>query len=574
MQRYNKVIHKMMQNSENMQIGDIDERGFINNLFRKGFTHAKSLSEGHGNSVDARADNISYHVEQTKIKEVDDGCGMDQTGLKNAFSVYKSNHANDRSIGVSSLGMKAHLIISGNKKPTKTITKKENGPYLTAEAPWDRIHGEGRYTNMINIRPSNQEEIDEFNLDRANSAVKKGTTHIFNYNSALAEAIAQQFDPPSDNFVPEDQFSVIYGRFSQTVTFHHYELSQPKVLQKYNYFDAIETEFYGGIQEDRIIFWQNASGDERFIWTSSDGNDYEITKTGRGWGNDVRRVTTNLSSYENFGEATLISGIRRDPEYFDDEHPVMPGGGIVMHPYDQEHVGEQNFEFLAKMSVIRNGQLIGVTELPGPKISSARGNGETMSKLFNVHCEFRYEPISTQDNKQDLIVGVQENKNQYICSMPPNLLRLIKGIKFEKAQKIWNYFKGRCAAAAPPPVPVPVVVPIPVPQPVPVPVPEPIVDYESESDDESVEPEHVLVPHIDSDEDSDEDSDAESEVDVPNPVPVDVRGHRRGLVRGIELRTEMQRVFTQIQPDSSYSDPDLIQIFNILSRINIEEHSL
>ena len=570
MQRYNKVIHKMMQNSENMTVGDIDERGFLNNLSRKGFTHAKSLSEGHGNSVDFHSANINYHVEQTKIKEVDDGCGMNQIGLKNAFSVYRPNHVNDRSIGVSGIGMKAHLNISGNKKHTKTVTKTENGPYLTAEAPWDKIHREGRYTNMINIRSSNQEEIDEFNLDRVNSAVKKGTTHIFNYNSALAEAIAQQFETPatSENFVPEDQFSVIYGRFPQTVAFHHFENPQPKVLQNYNYFDAIETEFYGGIQEDRIIFMENtSSGDQRFIWTSSDG-DFEIAKTGRGWGNEVRPVTTNLSSYKIFGEATLISGIRRDPEYFDDEQPEMPGGGIVMHPYDQEHVGEKNFEFLAKMPVIRNGQLIGVTELPGPKISSARGQGETMCKVFNVHCEFRYDPISTQDNKQDLIVGVQENKNQYICSMPPNLLRLLKCIKFEKAQKIWNYFKGRCAAVAPPPVP-------------------PIVDYESESDDEPIPvpvPVPVPVPPVEVEEseaeeseaeESDaEESDADSELDVPNPAPVDVRGHRRGLVRGIELHTEMQRVFAQIQADSSYSNADLIHLYNILCRINIEEHSL
>ena len=566
MQRYNKVIHKMMQNSENMKVGDIDERGFLNNLSRKGFTHAKSLSEGHGNAVDFHSANISYHVEHTKIKEVDDGCGMDQNGLKKAFSVYRQNHENDRSIGVSGIGMKAHLNISGNKKPTKTVTKMENGPYLTAEAPWDTIHREGRYTNMINIRPSNQEEIDEFNQDRANSDVKKGTTHIFNYNSALAGAIAQQFETPatSENFVPEDQFSVIYGRFPQTVTFHHFENPQPKVLQNYNYFHGEQTEFYGGIQEDRINFMENTSGDQRFIWTSSDG-DFEIAKSGRGWGNEVRPVTTNLSSYKIFGEATLISGIRRDTKYFDDKHPVMPGSCIVMHPYDQEHVGVQNFEFLAKMPVIRNGQLIGVTELPGLKISSARGNGETMCKLFNVHCEFRYDPISTQENKQDLIVGVQECKTQYICSMPQNLLRLLKCIKFEKAQKVWDYFKGRCAPVAPPPVPI--VVPVPVPVPVP-----PIVDYESESDDESVEPipdpDPVPEPPVDAE------SDAESEIDVPIPVPVDVRGHRRGLVRGIELHNEMKRVFTQIQEDSSYSNPDLIHLYNILCKINIEEHSL
>ena len=220
------------------------------------------------------------------------------------------------------------------------------------------------------------------------------------------------------------------------------------------------------------------------------------------------------------------------------------------------------------MPVIRNGQLIGVTELPGLKISSARGNGESMCKLFNVHCEFRYDPLSTQDNKQDLIVGVQECKTQYICSMPPNLLRLLKCIKFDKAQKVWNYFKGRCAAVAPPPVPAP------------------IVDYESdvesiESDEsvESDEPIPVPVPPVDVDESETEESDAdesdmESELDVPIPAPVDVRGHRRGLVRGFELHNEMKRVFTQIQEDSSYSNPDLIQLYNILCKINIEEHSL
>ena len=556
-----------MQNIENMTVGDIDERGFVNNLSRKGFTQTKSLSEGHGNSVDSHSDNIKYQVEPTQIKEVDDGCGMSQIGLKNAFSVYRSNHENDRSIGVSGIGMKAHLYISGNKKPTKTITKTEDGPYLTAEAPWDKIHIEGRYTDMINIRSSTQEEIDEFNLDRANSVVKRGTTHIFEHTSEFAEAIAQQFETPntSDNFVPEDQFSVIYGRFPQTVTFHHFENPQPKVLQNYNYFHGQQSDFYGGIQEDRILFMKNNSGNERFIWKSSHG-DFEITRMGRGWGNEVRLVSPgSLLSYKQFGEATIISGARRDSEYFDDANPVMPGGSIVIHPYDQLHVG-QNFEFLAKMPVIRNRQLIGITELPGLKISSARGNGETMCKVFNVHCEFRYDPSSRQDNELDLIVGVQECKTQYICSMPPNLKRLVKCIRFEKAQKIWNSFKERCAAVASLLGVVSIVEPVPIIVLAPV---LPIVDYES--DDESVESVPMPISSVD---DETEESDVEVDVSVPSRIPIDVCGHRRGLVRGIELHTEMQRVFEQIQSDSSYFNTDLIQLYNILCKINIEEHPL
>ena len=569
-----------MQNamqSESMFVGDIDERGFLNNLFRKGFTRAKSLSEGHGNSIDAGSENISYHVLREKIKEVDDGCGMDKIGLKNAFSTDRSNHSGDHSIGVSGIGLKALLNILGNKKPTKTITKTENGPYLTAEAPWDVIHADGRYTNMIIIRESTEEEIADFNQDRAHAAVIRGTTHIFNYSSDLASAIAQQFETPDSchTFVPEDQFAVVYGRFKQNVTFHHFEMTQPKTLQYYNYFDAEETEFYGGIQKERIVFMENAYGDKRYVWRATDSVDYEIPRKGRGFGSEVERVTTNLSSWKPYGELTVIAGARRDPEYFNDDHPVMPGSGIIMHPYDKAHVGEDNFEFLAKIPVIRNGQLIGVTELPGLKISSARGQGETMNKLYNTHCEVRYEPISTNDNKQDLDIGVQECKTQFICAMPQNLLRLIKCIKFEKAKKVWHYFEVKCASRAPEPSPVPEpeppLLPDPIPEPPLDPVPAPELPLAPEP---PIAPEPPLIPEpvqeSDSSESSETDSSSDSDTDSepePEPEPVNVRGHRRGMVLGSELQAELQRILSQINATDRYSSAEMVQLYNILCKM-------
>jgi hypothetical protein len=72
MQHAMQIESASVLNTESMFVGDIDERGFLNNLFRKGFTRAKSLSEGHGNSVDAGSENISYHVLREKIKEVDE----------------------------------------------------------------------------------------------------------------------------------------------------------------------------------------------------------------------------------------------------------------------------------------------------------------------------------------------------------------------------------------------------------------------------------------------------------------------------------------------------------------------
>ena len=60
MYNYNNQI-KMHQSC-----GDINEKGFLNNLLRKGFTHAKSLSEIHANSVDARSG--SYFIYCFAIK--------------------------------------------------------------------------------------------------------------------------------------------------------------------------------------------------------------------------------------------------------------------------------------------------------------------------------------------------------------------------------------------------------------------------------------------------------------------------------------------------------------------------
>jgi hypothetical protein len=46
-----------------IKVGEINESGFLQNLFRKGFSFAKSLSEIHANSVDAKATNITYVID-------------------------------------------------------------------------------------------------------------------------------------------------------------------------------------------------------------------------------------------------------------------------------------------------------------------------------------------------------------------------------------------------------------------------------------------------------------------------------------------------------------------------------
>jgi len=134
-----------------IKVGGISESGLLENLFRKGFSFSKSLSEIHANSIDAKAKNITYFIFENNIRIMDDGCGMNRVELANAFSIYYSNHSTDKSIGVSGIGYKAALVILGMKSDTRTITRKPDGEYLTVEAAWTKIFEIGKYTDMITI---------------------------------------------------------------------------------------------------------------------------------------------------------------------------------------------------------------------------------------------------------------------------------------------------------------------------------------------------------------------------------------------------------------------------------------
>ena len=432
--------------------GGIDERGFLRGLHRKGFTFPKCLSEGHANSIDGHATHIMYKVLRDMIKIIDNGCGMTEQQLMNAFLMYGENHSTDMSIGVSGLGMKAMLFIIGKSTVTITITKTEDGPYLTAIAPWDIMYEQGRINNMIDIRESTEEEIVEFNEDRSYLSNPTGTTHKFKYNHELAYTIAEQFvEPNISSIIPEDRLSNIYGRFLHTSTYSHFEMTSPKTLPLYNYFHADKHEFYGGIQVERIDFMEDSKGDKRYIWNSDDGP-YEITHKGRGFSVTPEPVKTNLIGYTCYGEAVVTTGTRRNINYFDDDKPMIPTSSNILHPHDELHIGKYE-EFLAKVPIIRNNQFIGTMDIPDFKASSSRGNGETMHKIYLNHCELSYNPLSRNDNKQDLVIGVQECKGQYISTIPLNLSRLIKAIKFEKAKKEWTYFEDKYKSQLPHVVP-------------------------------------------------------------------------------------------------------------------------
>jgi hypothetical protein len=387
--------------STSFKAGEINESGFLQNLFRKGFSFAKSLSEIHANSIDAKSKHITYHILENNIRIMDDGCGMNRMELANAFSIYYSNHSSDKSIGVSGIGYKAAQVILSMKSDTRTITRKPDGEYLTVEAPWNKIFEIGKYSNMITIRPSTVDEIIEFNKEREKTGYLFGTTTIFGYNECLAREIELQFEKQSDKneesssmediIVPEDRFSVIFGRFPQIVSLinKNKKLGAPIILSNYDYFNGHQTQFYDGLKREKIIFMKNRferkSGEDirdkyLFIWESSkDGEKYIIKKSGASWKTKAEKLTVGTHKYDEIGEAEFICAQRKNKEYFDEENPVMPNSASndFIHPYDKEHIGSENDIFLGNMQIYRNDQMLGIGILPGLKISSARGNAES-----------------------------------------------------------------------------------------------------------------------------------------------------------------------------------------------------
>ena len=105
----------MISQTASLTCGSFNEEGFIQSLSRKGFTLPRCIIELIGNILDAKGKNAVFRVEKDYITLDDDGVGMSASKVGEMFDMYRQNHKNDTSIGVSGLGSKsATLLLSQN----------------------------------------------------------------------------------------------------------------------------------------------------------------------------------------------------------------------------------------------------------------------------------------------------------------------------------------------------------------------------------------------------------------------------------------------------------------------------
>jgi hypothetical protein len=424
-------------------VGSINDSGILHGLLRKGFTPIKSLSELLANSIDADATHVLYKVTSSHIKLIDDGNAMTQDDIRNMFDMHKENHAGEKTIGVSGVGGKASTMVLSEQTTVMMYTKTTIGIGYVVTIPWDIMFREGKYTGMITVNTMTENELSEFHKERENMKNKNsGVTICFTYNDALKVEIEKQFISPFNNEMDiENQLSFIYGRFNVDVRYQHFEESSPKIMKKYDYFGGENNAYYKGKSDETIKLYESKKNVYRYIWDDKT-NQYEIKRHGKGFKKELEIITESLNGWKHIGDYHVITGCRRDSNYFNEESVELPqSADDICLEYDKEYFGESKNERLCKPHLIRNGQFICSFDLPDVTISNRRGNAKSMFQIRHVKCCLVYNPISNLDNKQDLLCGIQENKNQCACLLEIPFSRLIQGIKKIKYDEIWTYFE-------------------------------------------------------------------------------------------------------------------------------------
>ena len=141
--------------------------------------------------------------------------------------------------------------------------------------------------------------------------------------------------------------------------------------------------------------------------------------------------------------------MRKDNRVFNPEYPLNQGtlsATFYLNKYDAQFMSESGQkdvikEFCSKIGVIRNSQKVTGFTLEGCNVGSARGNADTLIKNVLHRSEISYETFSKQENKLDIIHGIQQNKNQNQNEFPPQYVRLIKYLKEWHYAKMMKYFK-------------------------------------------------------------------------------------------------------------------------------------
>ena len=423
-------MHNMHKETIQMSTGSINEAGFIANLSRKGFNISKSLGELYANCIDAHATKIWTIIDTDYIYIIDNGKGMEESNIKDMFDVYKENHTNDKSMGVSGIGAKAALK-KISKDTEVIILTKHNTQYFTVIVPWHTIKERKKYIDMIEIKLMTEDEKTFF---KKHLQEMSGTIIKIKENQELKETLIKQFEYPRDVRPCSERFDIIFSKF-KNVTFKYIKtgMKKSKDLERYLPFEGRMDDYYTPITKHTVKIYEDTKGgydyvvddmqytDKRKCIDSNGKTKYEkvdipypyiekcIDCNGKIKYKKETKSYKHLHARKSIGEFDVSLMNRRDDRYFNPDQPTaikekikkgpecplgQKGWGTKLTSYDNkffhccedsenEHKNDTVVqEYLARPDLIRNSQKIDKIVLPHIKFSSARANIKVCNAKF------------------------------------------------------------------------------------------------------------------------------------------------------------------------------------------------
>ena len=556
------------RNTEIDTVGSLDMGGYFDGWFAKGFSFIKCLCELIANGIDPTVVSSEFEF-MSKGQDIfmsDNGCGMDKTNIKNMFALHHSNHSNDYSMGRSGIGGKIASAILSEKGEVVMFTRKKGGSYLKIVVPWWKIFEE---KNIKHVKILAMDE-DEIHIHFTSKHRESGTTYKFKHSNALETTIEDAFTTPADGSKEmNDMPCIVFGKSPVNITFKSERAQSDLSMQKYDYFGGASDDYYVR-NKYTIAVYEDVKNNKKFVLTMPDGTMYEpkfskgiVCKTGKGI--KIAIIGDDFKLQVTFD---VVAGMRKNQDLIDninkhkdsvksnkkDKTHKIDKVKVPIAPYDRDFFGtDQNHERDAKPLLYRNGQFIGNLPYAG-NISSIRGGWDSQVKGSSVRIELSYKVESTQTNYSDIIVGIQENKNQYNGrDIPAEIQRLLMLIREDTygcveqeitnltpSSKEANESESSDTESEPSSEEVAAHVPAPEPEPEPAPVPAPV-------------PAHVSEP-------TPSQSSRFASVDV---IPTFVTPHFRELPSNTQIDEIVQYVYNH-RPESLDDKADVLKALNIL----------
>lgn len=475
--------------------GSINEKGFIANIDKKGFSFPKCISELYSNSIDAKCNKIITLIEKDTILFIDNGDGMTKDNLKNMFDMYRNNHPNEATMGISGFGGKAATKILSKNSQVMIYTKNNNFNHIKVTIPWDEIIKEGKYSNKIIYDKMNDKEKINFNRYVNNQT---GTIITFKNNNELETILKEQYNNPSSIHNTSERFDIIFQQFSN-IDFI-FKIND-NIEYKLKLYRPSEEKVYDDILFHTIKIYKN-NNEKYYIFTLEKNNkEYWFKRI-----NNVR-TANEIDEFTEHSHFTEISTINiktymlYDTTVFDEKNPKYPTSSTAFINYDinffSKDANAKDREFIANPSLFRNNQFISKIKTENHKLNSARADWKCCIKYWHTRAEISYETKSYIGNEIDNIIGIQENKNQLdTTNIPKQLLRLIEYCKEEKSKQIITYIEKSIIETMPPPPPSPPPYPSPLPHPYPSSLPQPYPPDSSSDEEEDTINKGILIRKI------------------------------------------------------------------------------